>query len=338
MVGAPDEFMLGRVYVYTRTARRWPATPSVTLVDPNPTLGDTFGYSVALFGDTLIVGDFQFNHTEGIAYVYVRSSAGWPTEPTLTVTDPRGTAGDGYGVSVAVTSDTALISAYAPDQPLPGQAYLYARTSRRWSATPTMTFTNPGPIRNLYGLAVALAPGVAVVGACGCGGPAYPGFAYIYSRGAGGWNSEPGATLLDPGGRVGDFFGGTVGATRGSVVVGAAGAFPRGAAYVFERSTVGWPSSPTQVILDPGQSPEHGFGGREVISGHRALITASQRAYVFTERGRSWNPRPRFVAIAPGRFLDGFGRAVSIAGRFLVVSAPGASNSEGQVYIFDTRS
>src|SRR5439155_4218839 len=55
VVGAPDEFMLGRVYVYTRTARRWPATPSVTLVDPNPTLGDTFGYSVALFGDTLIV-------------------------------------------------------------------------------------------------------------------------------------------------------------------------------------------------------------------------------------------------------------------------------------------
>ncbi|MCK4704981.1 MAG: cadherin-like beta sandwich domain-containing protein, partial [Gammaproteobacteria bacterium] len=83
----------GAVYVFTRSGATW--TQQAYIKSPNPQTGDWFGFSVALYGETLAVGATQeasstkgINTTDdndpasnsGAVYVYTRSSGVWTKE------------------------------------------------------------------------------------------------------------------------------------------------------------------------------------------------------------------------------------------------------------------
>jgi hypothetical protein len=87
---------------------------------------DSFGYSVAIDGDTAVIvaikdGDNGVN--SGSAYIYTRSGVVWTEQQKLTASD--GEAEDWFGRSVAIDGDTAVIGAMTSVNGT-GSAYVFA--------------------------------------------------------------------------------------------------------------------------------------------------------------------------------------------------------------------
>ena len=67
-------------------------------------------------GDTAVIGaytDDDGGEDRGSAYVFVRSGETWIQQAKLTASDAA--AGDNFGVSVALSGDSALVGAFGDD-------------------------------------------------------------------------------------------------------------------------------------------------------------------------------------------------------------------------------
>jgi hypothetical protein len=87
--------------------------------------GDNFGWSVAASGDTAVIGAFNDDDNgsgSGSAYVFVRSGVSWTQQQKLLPKD--GAVGDAFGLSVAMSGDTAIIGAYHDDDNGSGAGWL----------------------------------------------------------------------------------------------------------------------------------------------------------------------------------------------------------------------
>jgi len=99
----------------------WPSIPTAALAAQgccNP----EFGYSVAVFGDTAVVGANSANSQAGEAYIYAKGSSGWPTTPTAILADPAATVLDYFGNALAVSGHSALVGASGTGE---GTAYIF---------------------------------------------------------------------------------------------------------------------------------------------------------------------------------------------------------------------
>jgi hypothetical protein len=70
---------------------------------------DYFGYSVAVFGDTAVIGAYGNLSARGAAYIFVRTASGWTQQAKLTANNNE--AGDLFGRSVAISGDTVIVGA-----------------------------------------------------------------------------------------------------------------------------------------------------------------------------------------------------------------------------------
>ena len=135
IVGSVDVFggsNRGSAYVYQRDqggANNWGQVTKITACDAAD--GDLFAASVAISGDTAIVGsDLDNDHgsSSGSAYVYRRDEGGvdnWGHDTKLTASDAA--AGDQFGRSVAISGDTKFVGANQDDDNAvdSGSAYLF---------------------------------------------------------------------------------------------------------------------------------------------------------------------------------------------------------------------
>ena len=90
--------------------------PEAKLLPSDGAASDYFGRSVALSGDTALVGAFYDDDNgsaSGSAYVFVRSGATWTQQQKLLPSE--GAASDQFGISVALSGDTALVGARGDD-------------------------------------------------------------------------------------------------------------------------------------------------------------------------------------------------------------------------------
>src|SRR5207302_1677104 len=71
---------------------------------------DRFGESVALSGGAALVGAYTKNSSAGAAYVFLRRGGAWSQQQKLTAADAA--ANDYFGISVALSGETALVGAY----------------------------------------------------------------------------------------------------------------------------------------------------------------------------------------------------------------------------------
>ncbi len=233
--GAND--FAGTTFIYTRHASTWPATPNVTLPDPGATADDYFGYSVALYNRTVVVGAFLTDNLTGTAYVYVKTPGAWPTTPTTTLEDPGETDGDRFGYSVAVSGTTVVIGAIGVDD-LDGAAYIYVNSASGWPATPNVTLPDPAATsQDLFGVSVGVSGSTVVAGVddLDANSGLDAGTAYVYLNTASSWPATPTYTLQDPAATAGDIFGDSVAATGKTVVAGAPNTNAgEGEAYIFK--------------------------------------------------------------------------------------------------------
>jgi len=78
-----------------------------------------YGQSVAISGDTIVVGASASNTIQGESevYVYVLVDGTWTHEATLTVPDAEDIADSGrFGASVAIDGDTIVVGDYFDDE------------------------------------------------------------------------------------------------------------------------------------------------------------------------------------------------------------------------------
>ena len=125
----------GRAYVFTQSAARWKQTAE--LKGSDTVAGDAFGFSVAMSGNTILVGAYGHGRLSSRAYVFTKSTAGWRQTGELRGSDT--VAGDWFGSSVAISGGTAVVGAFSDppsaNQSLTGvgQAYVFKRTAGTWA-------------------------------------------------------------------------------------------------------------------------------------------------------------------------------------------------------------
>lgn len=100
----------GSAYVFTRSGTLWSEQAKLTASDA--AAGDWFGISVAVSGDTVVVGapfDDGDHDRTGSVYVFLRSGTLWSQQAKLTSSDPEDSAD--LGISVSVSGDTVVAGA-----------------------------------------------------------------------------------------------------------------------------------------------------------------------------------------------------------------------------------
>ena len=105
----------GSAYVFVRSGTNW--TQQAKLNASDGAAFDEFAFSVAISGETALIGaahgDTPAGLDAGSAYVFVRSGTIWSQQAKLTASD--GAAFAEFGISVAVSGDTALVGAQYSD-------------------------------------------------------------------------------------------------------------------------------------------------------------------------------------------------------------------------------
>jgi hypothetical protein len=382
----------GAVYVYARPpGSTWTQQAYIKASNTRPPAGylggaASFGTSVSLSGDTLVVGsdgessgatgiDGDQNDTSAISagsvYVFTRSGEVWSQQAYVKASNTR--AFMFFGSSVAVSGDTMVVGAIGEASAAKtidgnqsdtsaarsGAVYVFTRSGRTWTQTTYIkgSRTHQGAT---FGRSVALEGDTLVVGA-----PyeaAEAGAAYVFRRNGSTWSEEVHLKASNP--RVGAHFGERVTLSADTLAVSATMESSRavgvggdqsdasmgaaGAVYVFKRRATGWAQEAYVKATNTREGAQFGSavaalgdwlavgarfeaGPSSGIDGDAFAGTMKQAGavYLFQRSGGTWVPR-RYVK-APHTTPDAsFGTSVALSGVELAVGAVGeASKATG---------
>jgi hypothetical protein len=326
------------------------AGPQTRLLPRDATAQNDFGVSVAISGNTALIGastaDGGPGAGTGAAYVFVKVGPLWVQEARLVASDA--TPEDNFGADVALDGDTALIG--APNKGILGgigAAYVFVRSGTAWSQQSKLTAHCPtcGANGDFFGNSVALSGDTALVAADGL--ESNTGAVFAFLRSGTTWAEKQMFTGADS--EPGDSFGWSVSLSGSTAVVGAPrplGAVFAGAAYVFVKSASGFIQ---QAVLTPtdGVSGDL-FGHAVALSGQTAIVGAPGccanipggflrgTADVFVRSGDTWTQQTELTASdgVGGVNGDAFGSSVTITGNAAVIGAPSKNNFTGAAYEF----
>lgn len=126
---ARNLFRSGIVYVFRRNdAGEW--QEQAQLISPEPILNDRFGKSIAVSGNTMLVGASPgAEGSPGVVYLFSRNASGnWGEAGQLRPSD--GAEGDGFGAALIIDGDYALVG--APNHDSTGAVYIFHREADGW--------------------------------------------------------------------------------------------------------------------------------------------------------------------------------------------------------------
>ncbi len=342
-----------------------PVFQSARLTADDGAAGDSFGRSVAIDGDIVVVGapsnDIGGNR-QGSAYVFRKTGSGWTDmAQTAKLIAGDGTTGDWFGSSVAISGDTIVVgadSAHAGGSSRPGAVYIFLMPSSGWTnmiQTAKLTASD-GADQDRFGGSIAIDNDTVVVGADGTNtnGHVNQGKAYVFVKPSSGWsNMTESAMLIASDGAANDYLGQSVAIDGNTVVVGAPGTQTnRGSIYVFERPESGWANMNHTAKLMASDGADNDLLGSSVAISD-TIITAGApgfstggsgsqgAAYVFVRSGPHWIDMEETSELRAKDVITGdhFGQAVAIENNTIVVGSPyhnysGTSANMGAVYTF----
>jgi len=338
VVGAYSETGGGAAHVFVRTGTNW--NFEARLTGTNAHAGSRFGWSLALDGKTLVVGDpgdrsaatgvngehpagARFENDSGAAYVFVRSGTNWMQQAFLKASHPED--GDFFGGSVAVSGNWIAAGAFGEDSAATGidgdakdnsaggagAVYLFSGGGEVWVPQSYVKASDTAA-GDLFGFSVALAGSTLVAGAP--------------------QESSP--------------FAGVQNTEQRTVEQEGEGARRAGAAYVFTRSVGDWRQQAYLKASNSGAEDE--FGSSVAISGETAVIGApgedsdggknentpdSGAAYVFRRNAGTWSEQAKLKA-ADATSADFFGEALAASGASIVAGVARKDGFAGAAYVF----
>jgi hypothetical protein len=270
------------------TAARYPVTidpfiQQAKLTASDGTGGDNFGFSLAMSGDTVVVGapndDIAGNSGQGSAYVFVKPPTGaWMTTASFAakLTASDGAPLGGLAGSVAVSGDTVVVG-----KGFGGQlgAYVFLKPVVGWTGTlyeDAKLTTSDGGINHP----------VAIDGDTVVAGP------YVYVKPAGGWAGalaeSAKLTASDQVLSLVLLLDAWVSLDADTVVLGVPtdeinGTAGRGSAYIFEKPFLGWAGSLTERAKLTASDSDfvRGFGSSVAVSDTQDVVAASWTGLVY---------------------------------------------------------
>ncbi len=315
--------LAGAVYIFERSNGIW--SQRAYLKASNSQSQDTFGESVAIDGDLVVVGahressdatgvngDQQNDNAvgSGAAYVFEFVNGVWIQQAYLKPADSD--AGDSFGISVAISGERIAVGAIGDDSSIPGvnsdpfdnglsasgAVYVFGRTAGTWSQRAYLKASNPDG-NDSYGRSVAISGNSVIVGAqsedssaAGVGGDQLDnsaeecGAAYIFAFTGGAWVQE--AYLKASNSQAWDYFGSAVAISGDLAVVGA------------KHEGSGWP----------------GVGGNQ----QNNSAPNAGAAYVFVRSSGSWSQQEYLKASNAGSYQR-YGQAVAMSGNRILIGA-----------------
>lgn len=312
-VGQNDESLhaSGAVYVFVRTGTSW--SEQAYLKAPNPQAGAEFGMSVAIDGDTLVVGSYAEDVSDpnnpsnvienaGAAYIFTRNGTTWSQQAHLIASNPNDS--DNFGIRVAIDEDTLVVGAYLEDSNgasqsdntlnAAGAAYVFTRSGTIWSQQAYLKASNLDSA-DRFGFRVAIYEDTIAVGAIAeasngsspsDNSVAYAGAVYIFTRTGTDWNEQ--AYLKASNANAGDWFGINMAIFEDTLVVGA--------------------------------NYEDSNGSNQ----NDNSMSSAGAVYIFTRTGNSWTQQTYLKSPKPESSQE-FGEAIALDGDTLVVGSHGES-------------
>ena len=243
VVGAPFDGEAGTgagaAYVFVRSVTGW--TEEAELVGADTAEFDGFGASVAIDGDTLVIGASGDDDATGSAYVFGRGAGGWTEQAVLRAAGAEPI--DLFGASVAIDGDTIVVGVPNDSNAVPfaGSARVFSRTADPAVWDEVATLVDPSSaIGSFFGWSVSAHDGRVLVGSQRADDAA--GVAHVFRRDGGGWVHAAELPATDP--EAGDLFGISVALGSDTAVVGAVwdddnGGFS-GTVWAFRRTDETW--------------------------------------------------------------------------------------------------
>ncbi len=378
----------GAAYVFVRDGDTW--TQQAYLKASNTGASDYFGSSVAIDGDTVVVGaPYEDSSATGIGgsqsdnsatdggavYVFVRNGETWSQQAYVKASNAE--AGDYFGMSVAVHGDTIVVGAPYEDSSTTGiggnqadnsssssgAVYVFTRSGTTWSQQAYVKASNTGASDH-FGYSVSVYSDSLVVGApdesssaTGIGGnqtdntSGSSGAVYVFTRSGATWSQQAYVKASNTG--SGDLFGYSVslyddyfaagapmedGSATGVNGISDDGATNSGAAYVFARNLSVWAQQAYVKASNTGPGDQFGYsvslyddylavgasGEDSSITGINGAsndgATNSGAAYALMRSGTSWTQRA-FIKASNTEANDNFGYSVAVSEGTIVIGA-----------------
>ena len=275
---------VGAAYIFTRSGSTWTQQAKIQASDRYT--GDDFGCSVAIDGDTVIVGaqrEDSYGNDAGSAYVFTRSGSTWTQQAKIQASDRQ--AGDYFGLVVGISGDTAVVGAPSEDTGITnaGAAYIFTRSGSTWTQQAKIQGDPAGYAQ--FGYSAAIDGDTVIAGARNEG---EGGRAYIFTRSGSTWTRQQ--KLVSSDAQSGDYFGNGVAISGDTAVVGApnedTGGNAAGAAYVFTRFGSTWTQE--NKIQASDVTERTGFGEAVAIDTDTAIIGAPAEDTGATNAGAAY--------------------------------------------------
>jgi uncharacterized repeat protein (TIGR01451 family) len=353
IVGVGTYYTQGSAYIYIFNGTNWVLQQKLAAGDG--VNGDWFGCSVAISGDTAVVGAchkrINGQALQGAVYVFVRSGGTWTQQQELTAGD--GAKKDTFGCSVDISGNTLIAGAQGDTfgiEPSQGSAYIFTRSGTSWTQAAKFT-TDIGGEDVYFGHSASISGDTAIVGAYfETPGPGMDecGAAYVYFFNGTNWVFQQ--KLVAPDWEVTAGLGFSVAISGDTAIAGAYADdsginYDLGSAYIYVRSGGTWTLQ--QKLVAPDGADYDWFGCSVAINGDLAIagaqncdigINANQgAAYLFTRSGSTWTQKEKLSA-SDGASGDTFGFAVSINGDRAMAGAYladiGTNEDQGAAYIY----
>ncbi|PGF14130.1 hypothetical protein CP556_24130 [Natrinema sp. CBA1119] len=277
-----------------------------------------FGESVALDGDTAVVGSMGTRSVDGSAYVFERSDGSWEQRTTLEAANGDEVVIDGETIMVAADNNTVVV---------------YERDGDSWDSGPELSVTGDG-----VNYPIVIDGDTALVGSDDGFYDGRP--VDVFERVDGTW--EESTTLTPESGLGSGKFGNGVALSDGTALVAADNADPTdsgtdgGAVYVFDREEGAW--TQREPITRGGLGQYDAFGRSVTLEGDRALVMQynsgeheGSSVFVYGRSGDVWEEQGRLTQT--GDSAD-FGETLALVGSTTLVGSPSAINVTAEAYVF----
>jgi hypothetical protein len=326
-VGAPfatgAAFASGAIYVFRYNGTSWIEEAKLTASDG--AANDYFGVSVAISGDTIVVGaseDMGNYVYSGAVYVYRYNGTSWIEEAKLTASN--GAAEDAFGGFVAVSGDTIVV---ASSEDIGNYVYSAAVYVYRYNGTSWIQETRIPAGEDHSGEFVAVNGDMMVYG---CSIYRYDGIAWKYETKFTSRNLR---------------YVNSVAISADMIVFGYPwddeNGLASGSAYIYRYDGSKWQE--TKLTAGDGVAEDH-FGRSVAVSGDTIVVgtqkgdengSASGYAYIYRYDGSKWQETK--LTAGDGVAEDHFGVSAAVSDNTIVIGAPADDDNgtnSGSAYVY----